>query len=277
MTLYMTDVMPADEIQRARDSGVVHAVKLYPAGATTNSQSGVTDLSKCSRVLEVMQRIGMPLLIHGEVTRRQVDVFDRERAFIDEVLAPMRRALPALKIVFEHITTKDAVDYVLGEQGPLGATITAHHLLFNRNSIFSRSDGQPGLSPHYYCLPVLKRETHRQALLKAAASGNPRFFLGTDSAPHAKGDKEAACGCAGCYTAASALEMYLEAFDEAHALDRFEAFASFHGPDFYGLARNTETITVKRSEWILPAEFQLADQTVVPLRAGETLQWKLQS
>ncbi len=277
MTLYLTDATPADEIQRARDSGVVHAVKLYPAGATTNSQSGVTDLRNCARVLEVMQRIGMPLLIHGEVTRRQVDVFDRERTFIDEVLAPMRRDFPALKIVFEHITTRDAVDYVLGEHGPMGATITAHHLLFSRNSIFSRSDGQPGLSPHYYCLPVLKREAHRQALLTAAASGNPRFFLGTDSAPHAKGDKEAACGCAGCYTAASALEMYLEAFDEAHALDRFEAFASFNGPDFYGLARNTQTITVKRFEWVLPAEFPLGDQTVVPLRGGETLRWKLQS
>ena len=277
MTLYLTDTTRPDEIQRARDSGVVHAVKLYPAGATTNSQSGVTHLRNCSRVLEAMQRIGMPLLIHGEVTSRQVDVFDRERVFIDEVLVPMRRDFPALKIVFEHITTKEAVHYVLGDHGPLGATITAHHLLFNRNSIFSRGDGQPGLSPHYYCLPVLKRETHRQALLAVAASSNPRFFLGTDSAPHAKGDKEAACGCAGCYTAAAALEMYVEAFDEAGALDRFEAFASFHGPDFYGLPRNTETVTLKRSEWILPAEFPFADKTVVPLRAAETLRWKLQS
>ena len=277
MALYLTDAMPPDEIDRARDSGIVHAVKLYPAGATTNSQSGVTDLRNCARVLEAMQRFGMPLLIHGEVTRRQVDVFDRERVFIDEVLRPLRRDFPALKIAFEHITTKEAVDYVLDGGGPLGATITAHHLLFNRNSIFSRGSGQPGLSPHYYCLPVLKRETHRQALLTAAASGNPRFFLGTDSAPHAKGDKEAACGCAGCYTAASALEMYVEAFDEAGALDRFEAFASFNGPDFYGLPRNTETITLKRSEWVLPAEFPFADQTVVPLRAGETLRWKLQS
>lgn len=277
MTLYLTDSTVSDEIQRARDSGVVHAVKLYPAGATTNSQSGVTDLRNCSHVLEAMQRIGMPLLIHGEVTRQQVDVFDREHVFVDEVLAPMRRDFPSLKIVFEHITTKEAVDYVLGDHGPLGATITAHHLLFNRNSIFSRSDRQPGLSPHYYCLPVLKRETHRQALLAAAVSGNPRFFLGTDSAPHAKGDKEAACGCAGCYTAASALEMYVEAFDEADALDRFEAFASFNGADFYGLPRNTETVTIKKSEWTLPAEFAFADQTVVPLRAGETLRWKLQS
>lgn len=277
MTLYLTDATPAEEIDRARASGIVHAVKLYPAGATTNSQSGVTDLRKCARVLEAMQRCGMPLLIHGEVTRRQVDVFDRERVFIDEVLRPMRRDFPALKVVFEHITTKEAVDYVLDERGPLGATITAHHLLFNRNSMFSRGDGQPGLSPHYYCLPVLKREAHRQALLTAAVSGNPRFFLGTDSAPHAKGDKEAACGCAGCYTAASALEMYVEAFDDAGALDRFEAFASFNGPDFYGLPRNTETITVKRSEWTVPAEFPFADGTVVPLKAGEKLRWKLQS
>ena len=277
MTLYLTDATPPDEIDRARESGIVHAVKLYPAGATTNSQSGVTSLRDCARVLEAMQRVGMPLLIHGEVTRQQVDVFDRERVFINEVLAPMRRDFPALKIVFEHITTKEAVQYVLDERGPLGATITAHHLLFNRNSLFSRSDGQPGLSPHYYCLPVLKRETHRQALLAAAVSGNPRFFLGTDSAPHAKGDKETVCGCAGCYTAASALEMYVEAFDEMSALDRFEPFASFNGPDFYGLPRNTETITLTRSDWILPAEYPFADKTVVPLRAGETLPWKLQS
>ena len=277
MTLYLTDATPPDEIDRASESGIVHAVKLYPAGATTNSQSGVTSLRDCARVLEAMQRVGMPLLIHGEVTRQQVDVFDRERVFINEVLAPMRRDFPALKIVFEHITTKEAVQYVLDERGPLGATITAHHLLFNRNSLFSRSDGQPGLSPHYYCLPVLKRETHRQALLAAAVSGNPRFFLGTDSAPHAKGDKETVCGCAGCYTAASALEMYVEAFDEMSALDRFEPFASFNGPDFYGLPRNTETITLTRSDWILPAEYPFADKTVVPLRAGETLPWKLQS
>ncbi len=224
-----------------------------------------------------MQRVGMPLLIHGEVTRRQVDVFDRERVFIDEVLIPLRRDFPALKIVFEHITTKEAVDYVLKSvvrSVPRSRRTTCCSIAIRSSRA---ADGQPGLSPHHYCLPVLKRETHRQALLAAAASGNPRFFLGTDSAPHAKGDKEAACGCAGCYTAASALEMYVEAFDEAGALDRFEAFASFNGPDFYGLPRNTETITLKRSEWILPAEFPFADQTVVPLRAGETLRWKLQS
>ena len=276
MTLYLTDTTAPDEIQHARDSGIVHAVKLYPAGATTNSESGVTNLGGCADTLDAMQRAGMPLLIHGEVTRTQVDVFDRERVFIDEVLIPLRRDFPQLKIVFEHITTKDAVDYVLEAHGPLGATITAHHLLFNRNSIFARRDGVPGLSPHHYCLPVLKRETHRQALLVAATGGNPRFFLGTDSAPHAKADKESACGCAGCYTAASALEMYVEAFDEAGALDRFEAFASFNGPDFYGLQRNRQTITLKRSEWIMPEELPFADETIVPLRAGEMLRWKLQ-
>jgi dihydroorotase len=276
MTLYLTDAMVPDEIDRARESGIVHAVKLYPAGATTNAESGVTNLQRCARTLEAMQRVGMPLLIHGEVTRPQVDVFDRERMFIEEVLIPTRRDFPELKIVFEHITTKEAVNYVFEEHGPLGATITAHHLLFSRNSIFLRSDGQPGLSPHHYCLPLLKRETHRQALLAAAASGNSRFFLGTDSAPHAKGDKEAICGCAGCYTAAAALEMYVEAFDEAGALDRFEAFASFNGPDFYGLPRNAQTITLKRSEWVLPAEFPFAGKTIVPIRAGEMLQWKLQ-
>ena len=276
MTLYLTEATAPEEIRRASGSGIVHAVKLYPAGATTNSDSGVTNLRNCTRTLDAMQRAGMPLLIHGEVTRAQVDVFDRERVFIDEVLIPLRRDFPELKIVFEHITTKDSVNYVLEARGALGATITAHHLLFNRNSIFTRRDGAPGLSPHHYCLPVLKRETHRQALLVAATGDNPRFFLGTDSAPHAKGDKESACGCAGCYTAASALEMYVEAFDEAGALDSFEAFASFNGPDFYGLPRNKQTITLKRSEWILPDELPFADKTIVPLRAGETLRWKLQ-
>jgi len=276
MTLYLTDTTARDEIHRARESGIVQAVKLYPAGATTNSESGVTNLRSCAVTLEEMQRVGMPLLIHGEVTRPQIDVFDRERIFIEEVLIPMRRDFPELKIVFEHVTTKDAVSYVLEERGPLGATITAHHLLFNRNSIFSRRDGQPGLSPHHFCLPVLKRETHRQALLAAVTGGSSRFFLGTDSAPHAKGDKESMCGCAGCYTAAAALEMYVEAFDDADALDRFEAFASFNGPDFYGLPRNTQIVTLKRSDWKLPNEFPFGDKTIVPLRAGETLRWKLQ-
>lgn len=277
MTLYLTDNTAAEEIHRARESGIVYAVKLYPAGATTNADSGVTDVRRCAHAFEAMQRSGLPLLVHGEVARSDVDVFDRERVFIDEVLAPLQRDFPALKIVFEHITTKDAVSYVREESRPIGATITAHHLLFNRNSIFITGSGQPGLRPHHYCLPVLKRETHRLALLAAATSGNPRFFLGTDSAPHAKGDKEAACGCAGCYTAACALELYVEAFDGAGALDHFEAFASFNGPDFYGLPRNTETITLKRSEWTVPTEYPFADRTIVPLRAGEKLRWKLQA
>ena len=277
MTLYLTDQTTPDEIVRARDSGIVHAVKLYPAGATTHSDSGVTDVRRCARAFEAMQRVGMPLLLHGEVTRADVDIFDRERVFIDEVLGPLRRDFPALKIVFEHITTKEAVSYVLEGQGPTGATITAHHLLLNRSALFASTDGRPGVRPHYYCLPVLKRESHRKALLSAASSGNPRFFLGTDSAPHAKADKETACGCAGCYTAACALELYVEAFDDAGALDRFEAFASLNGPDFYGLPRNTQSITLTRSEWTLPGEFSFGDQTVVPLRAGEKLRWKLQA
>ncbi len=275
MTLYLTDNTAPEEIYRARDSGIVCGVKLYPAGATTNSDAGVTDMRRCARVFEAMQRAAMPLQVHGEVTRADVDVFDRERVFIDEVLAPLRRDFPALKIVFEHITTKDAIGYVLEETGPIGATITAHHLLFNRNALFASADGRPGVRPHHYCLPVLKRETHRQALLAAATGGSSRFFLGTDSAPHAKSDKEAACGCAGCFTAACALELYVEAFDEVGALDRLEAFASFNGPDFYGLPRNVQTISLKRSEWRLPTEFPFAEKTIVPLRAGETLRWKL--
>ena len=276
MTLYLTDATPAAEIGRARDSGVVHAVKLYPAGATTHSDAGVTDRGKCARVFEAMQRARMPLLIHGEVTRPEVDVFDRERVFIDEVLIPLRHDFPELKVVFEHVTTKEAVQYVVEAAGSCAATITAHHLLFNRNAIFSAGEGRPGLNPHYFCLPVLKRETHRQALLAAATGGNARFFLGTDSAPHAREDKQSACGCAGCYTAASALELYVEAFEEVGQLNRFEAFASFNGADFYGLPRNTQTITLERSRWTLPEEFPFADSTIVPLRAGQTLQWKLQ-
>jgi dihydroorotase len=250
-------------------------VKLYPAGATTNSDSGVTDVRRCAAALEAMQRLGMPLLVHGEVTQADVDVFDREKVFIDRVMTPLRRDFPTLKVVFEHITTRDAADYVTAADGPVAATITAHHLLFNRNAIFMTADGRPGVRPHYYCLPVLKRETHRQALLKAAASGNPRFFLGTDSAPHPKNEKESACGCAGCYTAASALELYAEAFEEAGALDRLEAFASFHGPDFYNLPRNKSKVTLRREPWTLPAELPLGAQSIVPLRAGETLRWKL--
>ncbi|VVE65647.1 dihydroorotase [Pandoraea captiosa] len=270
MTLYLTDNTPAEEIRRAKASGFVHGVKLYPAGATTNSDAGVTDLAKCRGALEAMQEVGMPLLVHGEVTSADIDIFDREKVFIDKVMSPLRRDFPGLKVVFEHITTKDAAEYVAEAAGPIAATITPHHLLYNRNAIFTG-----GIRPHYYCLPVLKRETHREALVKAATSGSPRFFLGTDSAPHARGVKEAACGCAGCYTALHAVELYAEAFDNAGALDKFEAFASFHGPDFYELPRNADKITLVREQWELPAELPMGDATVVPLRAGEVIGWKL--
>jgi dihydroorotase len=275
MTLYLTDNTPADEIRRAKDSGFVHGVKLYPAGATTNSDSGVTDLGRCAPALEAMQKAGIPLQVHGEVTDAAIDVFDRENVFIDRVMIPLRRDFPALKIVFEHITTREAADYVRESGGPIAATITAHHLLFSRNAIFVTADGRPGIRPHYYCLPLLKREVHRRALVAAATSGDPRFFLGTDSAPHPKGEKESACGCAGCYTAAGALELYAEAFEDAGALDRLEAFASFHGADFYGLPRNEAKVTLRREPWSLPAELPFGTQTIVPLRAGETLRWRL--
>ncbi|WP_449413632.1 dihydroorotase [Pandoraea soli] len=270
MTLYLTDNTTADEIRRAKASGFVHGVKLYPAGATTNSDAGVTDLAKCRGALEAMQDVGMPLLVHGEVTSADIDIFDREKVFIDRVMSPLRRDFPGLKVVFEHITTQDAAEYVAQADGPIAATITAHHLLYNRNAIFTG-----GIRPHYYCLPVLKRETHREALVKAATSGSPRFFLGTDSAPHARDVKEAACGCAGCYTALHAVELYAEAFDKAGALDKFEGFASFHGPDFYELPRNTDKITLVRENWELPAELPMGDATVVPLRGGEVIGWKL--
>ncbi|KVZ44572.1 dihydroorotase [Burkholderia ubonensis] len=273
MTLYLTDNTPPDEIRRARESGFVHGVKLYPAGATTNSDHGVTDLAKCAKTLEAMQEAGMPLLVHGEVTDASIDLFDREKVFIDRVMTPLRRDFPGLKVVFEHITTKDAADYVRDADaapGLIGATITAHHLLYNRNAIFVG-----GIRPHYYCLPVLKRETHRVALVEAATSGNPRFFLGTDSAPHARNAKEAACGCAGCYTALHALELYAEAFDNAGALDKLEGFASFYGADFYGLPRAAETVMLRREPWELPLEILAGDTPVVPLRAGEAIGWKL--
>jgi dihydroorotase len=270
MTLYLTDNTPPDEIRRAKDSGFVHAVKLYPAGATTNSDAGVTALSKCYKTLEAMQEAGMPFLVHGEVTDSTIDIFDREAVFIDKVRQPLRRDMPALKVVFEHITTRDAAHYVNETEGPIAATITAHHLLYNRNEIF-----KGGIRPHYYCLPVLKREEHRQALVRAAISGSKRFFLGTDSAPHPKGLKEHACGCAGCYTALHAMELYAQAFDQAGALDKLEAFASFNGPAFYGLPRNTGTITLKREAWTLPAELPLGDAIVVPLNGGEPIDWKL--
>jgi dihydroorotase len=273
MTLYLTDNTVPDEIIRARESGFVHAVKLYPAGATTNSDAGVTSIAKCAKTLEAMQATGMPLLVHGEVTDPAIDMFDREKVFIDRVMTPLRRDFPALKVVFEHITTKDAADYVRDADaaaGTLGATITAHHLLYNRNALFVG-----GIRPHYYCLPVLKRETHRLALVAAATSGSPRFFLGTDSAPHPKGLKEHACGCAGCYTAMHALELYTQAFDQAGALDRLEGFASFHGADFYGLPRATDKVTLRRESWTLPEAFMAGDAEIVPLGGGETMNWRL--
>jgi len=270
MTLYLTDNTPPDEIRRATDSGIVKGVKLYPAGATTNSDAGVTDIQRCMRTLEIMQETGLPLLIHGEVTDHEVDVFDREAAFIDRILQPLRKSLPALRVVFEHITTKDAVDYVRDADGEIAATITAHHLMYNRNAIF-----QGGIRPHYYCLPVLKREVHRQALVDAVTSVSPRFFLGTDSAPHPKGLKEHACGCAGCYTALHAMELYAEVFDAVNALDKLEGFASFFGPDFYRLPRNTEQVTLQKREWVIPDELTLGDTVLVPLDAGRALAWKL--
>jgi len=269
MTLYLTDKLPAEEIVRAREAGVV-ACKLYPAGATTNSDAGVTDIRKTYRTLEAMQREGLLLLVHGEVTSPDIDLFDREAVFIEQQLAPLRRDFPELKIVMEHITTKEAAQYVAEADGFLGATLTAHHLLFNRNAIFTG-----GIRPHYYCLPVLKRETHRQALVAAATSGNPKFFLGTDSAPHPAHLKEHATGCAGCYTAHAAIEMYAEAFEAAGALDRLEAFASFNGPAFYGLPRNTGTITLRRQHWTPPESFAFGQAELKPLRAGESLPWQL--
>lgn len=271
MTLYLTDNLPPDEIARAKDAGVV-ACKLYPAGATTNSDAGVTDIRKTHKTLEAMQRAGVLLLVHGEVTSADIDLFDREAVFIDEQLIPLRRDFPELKIVMEHITTKEAAQYV-AEAGPFtAATLTAHHLLYNRNAIFTG-----GIRPHYYCLPVLKRETHRQALVAAATSGSDRFFLGTDSAPHPAHLKEHATGCAGCYTAHAALEMYAEAFDSVGALHQLEAFSSFHGPAFYGLPRNSGTVTLRRESWTTPESFRFGEAELKPLRGGEALPWKLQA
>jgi dihydroorotase len=268
MVLYLTDNTTPDEIHRAVDSGIVHGVKLYPAGATTNSDAGVTDIRRCMATLEAMETLGLPLLIHGEVTDGDIDVFDREAVFIDRILQPLRRDLPGLRVVFEHITTREAAHYVRDAEGDIAATITAHHLLYNRNAIF-----KGGVRPHYYCLPILKRETHRLALIEAATSGNPQFFLGTDSAPHPKGLKEHACGCAGCYTALHAMELYAQAFEEAGALDKLEGFASFYGPDFYRLPRNTDTITLRRQSWTVPNELPMAGASVVPLDAGSQLHW----
>lgn len=270
MTLYLTDNTTAQEIRNARESGVIHAVKLYPAGATTNSAAGVTDIRKTYPALEEMQRCGMPLLVHGEATDPAVDVFDREAVFIERVLQPLLRDLPQLRVVLEHITTRDAVQFVADAPDTVAATITAHHLLYNRNALFSG-----GIRPHYFCLPVLKRETHRAALGKAAASGNPKFFLGTDSAPHAQHTKENACGCAGIYTAHAALELYAEAFEQLGALDRLEGFASFYGADFYRLPRNTGKITLRKESWQAPDSLAFGEYRLVPLRAGESIAWKI--
>ena len=269
MTLYLTDNTPPDEIDRARASGFVHAVKYYPAGATTNSDSGVTDLEKCNATLARMEALGVPLLLHGEVTDSEVDIFDREAVFIERTLAPLLKRFAGLRVVLEHITTLEAAQFV-AESGPnVAATITAHHLLMNRNAIFAG-----GIRPHHYCLPVLKREQHRVALVRAATSDNPKFFLGTDSAPHGRATKEAACGCAGCYTAHAAMELYAEAFEDAGALDKLEAFASFYGADFYRLPRNTARIKLVKQSWQVPALQSMGKDDLVPLRAGESLRWK---
>ena len=269
MTLYLTDHTPPDEVQRAKAVGVV-AFKLYPAGATTHSDSGVTDIRKTYATLEAMQREGLLLLVHGEVTEPAVDVFDREATFIERVMLPLRRDFPALKVVFEHITTQEAAQYVASSDANTAATITAHHLLYNRNALFVG-----GLRPHYYCLPVLKREVHRQALVQAATSGSAKFFLGTDSAPHAASLKEASVCGAGCYTAPAAVELYAEAFEAAGALDKLEAFASFNGPDFYGLPRNRGSVTLRRESWVLPETVPFGDAVLKPLRGGEMLNWRL--
>ncbi len=270
MTLYLTDQTSADTIKAAKESGIIHALKLYPAGATTNSDAGVTDIKNIYPALEAMESVGLPLLVHGEVTDPEIDIFDRERIFIEIILDPLIKRFPDLKIVMEHITTKDAVVFVSAASENIAATITVHHLLMNRNAIFTG-----GIRPHYYCLPILKREVHRKALVAAAISNNPKFFLGTDSAPHAQGAKEAACGCAGMYTAYNAIELYAEAFDSVDALDRLEGFASIYGAKFYDLPQNTASITLKRENWEIPESLPLGQEKVIPLRAGEACQWKL--
>lgn len=271
MVIYLTESTTAADIVAAKAAGVV-ACKLYPAGATTNSDSGVTNLKNAYPALEAMQREGMLFLLHGEVTDADIDIFDREKVFIDRTLKQLVKDFPNLKMVLEHITTADAAEFVASAGDNIAATITAHHLLYNRNHMLAG-----GIRPHFYCLPILKRNTHQQALIKAATSGSPKFFLGTDSAPHTKDKKETACGCAGSYTAFSAIELYAEAFESAGSLDKLEAFASHYGPDFYGLPRNTDTITLNKQDWQLPESLPLGAETVVPLRAGETLNWKLQA
>jgi len=270
MTLYLTDNTPPSEIIAARKSCFIKGLKLYPAGATTNSDAGVTDIRNCDAALEEMQKTGLPLLIHGEVTEPQIDVFDREKVFIDQVLQPLSQRFPALKIIFEHITTKEAADFVMQAGDNIAATITPQHLLFNRNALF-----QGGLQPHNYCLPVLKRDIHQQALLAVIRSGSNKFFLGTDSAPHSKHKKENACGCAGIFSANAAIEIYASIFEQQDALDKLEAFASFNGPDFYGLPRNSKSITLVKEDWIIPDEYPLGTDKLVPFLAGQTISWKL--
>ncbi|CEN56582.1 dihydroorotase [Candidatus Methylopumilus turicensis] len=270
MTLYLTDNTSIKDVEEAKASGFVKAFKLYPAGATTNSDSGVTSLDKCAAALSAMEKLGMPLLVHAEVTDADVDVFDREKVFIDRHMKPLLVKYPALKVVFEHITTKDAAEFVASAPANVAATITPHHLLMNRNAMFTG-----GIRPHHYCLPILKREEHRVALVKVATSGSPKFFLGTDSAPHAKSAKESACGCAGMYSAHAGIELYAEVFETANALHKLEGFASFYGADFYGLPRNTDQITLVKEVWSVPAEIAFADEVLVPLRAGQTVAWKI--
>jgi len=270
MVLYLTDNTTPDMIAEAKASGKVVAVKLYPAGATTNSASGVTDLTKLDDICAALAENDIPLLVHGEVTHSDVDIFDREKRFLDEILSPIASKFPNLKIVVEHITTKDAAEFVKSQGDNVGATITVQHLAYNRNHMLVG-----GIKPHYYCLPILKRNIHQQALQDAVVSGSKKFFLGTDSAPHAKGAKESACGCAGCYSAYGAIELYAEIFEDLGALDKLEGFASFYGADFYGLARNTDTITLVKEDWVVPAEMPFGSDIIVPLRAGETLRWKL--
>lgn len=270
MTLYLTDNMRAEEIITAKESGIIHAVKYYPAGATTNSDAAVTDLKKTWAVLESLQQQGMPLLVHGEVTNPEIDIFDREAVFVDSVLKPLLKDFPELKVVLEHITTKQAVDFIQSGSKNIAATITPQHLLFNRNDIF-----KGGIRPHYYCLPILKREQHREALVKAATSGNPKFFLGTDSAPHSQTAKESACGCAGIYSAHAAIELYAEAFEKNNALDKLEGFASVYGAEYYQLPLNPDKITLVKESWEIPKHYQFGSETLIPLKAGEMMQWKL--
>jgi dihydroorotase len=271
MTLYLTNTLTQDEIKKAAESEFIHAIKLYPAGATTNSDAGVSDLKDIYPILETMEKVDIPLLIHGEVTNKDCDIFDREKVFVESSLNSIVKNLPNLRIVVEHVTTKEAVDFVLSASNKIAATITPQHLMFNRNAILAG-----GIRPHYYCLPIIKREHHRQALVKAATSGNPKFFLGTDSAPHLTGAKENSCGCAGCYSAYGALELYAEVFEQVNALGKLEGFASFFGADFYQLPRNTKTVSLQKQSWTIPASYQVEDETITPLKANEVLNWKFE-